>query len=638
MRGRWWRSAVAVAGTLGAFALAPSVAGAQGVAAQPCPSPVSAIRGATCGRLQVPLDHLGRVAGVQTLTFARIPARGTSSGTIAFIPGGPGQPALGLADGVVDALRPVLGNHDLLLVDPRGTGLSQPTGCVLTGDPTTARGAAQVAACAARLGPRIGTLTSEQDADDLDAVRATLGIPTLTVLGVSSGTRVAAEYVRRFPAQTDHVVLDSTVSFDGVDALGTLPSLSFPRVLREVCWPPGCAGISHTADPRATVGRLVGRLSRRALRTAIADATGRPQRVPVTLEEFYALLLASDLDPFVRADLPAAIRSANNGDGAYLARDLLIATQGAGGDAVARAAQTRAPSATDSGRFLATTCIEARLPWRPDAPVAGRRQALDAQLQALAPQLAPFPTALVASFSAEPACALWPPVPLPSPVSRTAPAVPTLILSGREDLRSPTEDARREAAFYPNVRLLTVPDVGHSVLSDDLSSCGIRGLAAFLANGPVANCRRGERLIDPAPFIPAHIGSLPAAGAGGLPGRTLTAFGATLADSTRQLLRMLRGGPRRVGGLRRGTLTLSGPRRSPFRAGGLTLRNYETVVGVRVSGTLIASGRLRARFTISGPSAAGGTLTLTSDRITGTLGGRRITIGGIGAGLAAFAP
>src|SRR4051812_3587353 len=141
MRARWWRSAVAVAGTLGPFALAPCVAGAQG-AAQPCPSPVSAIRGATCGRLQVPLDHLGRVAGVQTLTFARVPARGASRGTIAFIPGGPGQPALGIADGVVQDLRPVLADHDLLLVDPRGTGLSQATGCVLTGDPTTAPGAA----------------------------------------------------------------------------------------------------------------------------------------------------------------------------------------------------------------------------------------------------------------------------------------------------------------------------------------------------------------------------------------------------------------------------------------------------------------------------------------------------------------
>src|SRR5919202_639523 len=99
MRPRWWRSAVA---------LAPAAAGAQAVAARPCPSPVSAFAGAVCGTVQVPLDHLGRVPGAQTLAFARIPARAASRGTITVIPGGPGEPVLGLARTVVHALRPVL--------------------------------------------------------------------------------------------------------------------------------------------------------------------------------------------------------------------------------------------------------------------------------------------------------------------------------------------------------------------------------------------------------------------------------------------------------------------------------------------------------------------------------------------------
>src|SRR5690349_19668637 len=118
---RWLRSAVVGAGTLGALALAlaPGVAGAQGVA---CPRPVSSIAGAQCGRLQVPLDHSGRIAGVQHLAFARIPARGASRGTIAVIPGGPGQAGLPLAAEIALALAPVRADHDLLLVDPRGTG------------------------------------------------------------------------------------------------------------------------------------------------------------------------------------------------------------------------------------------------------------------------------------------------------------------------------------------------------------------------------------------------------------------------------------------------------------------------------------------------------------------------------------
>src|SRR3954454_21208893 len=261
----------------------------------------------------------GRIAGVQHLEFARVPARrGASRGTIVVILGGPGQPALPFArDIAADAL---FADHDLLLVDPRGTGLSDPTGCVVRALPGSARGAREAAACAARLGARRATLTSEEDARDLEDVRVALGIPSLTVLGISSGTRVAAEYVRRFPASTDHAVLDSPVAFDGVDAIGQLPSLSFPRVLKEVCWPPGCVGISGPADPRRTVGRLVARLERRALRTSVVDTSGAPHRFGVSTDLLYVLLRASDAAPVLRADLPAAIRSALNGDGAYLTR------------------------------------------------------------------------------------------------------------------------------------------------------------------------------------------------------------------------------------------------------------------------------------------------------------------------------
>jgi pimeloyl-ACP methyl ester carboxylesterase len=620
MGSRWLRSAVVGAGALGALAVAPGIAAGQGVKAQPCPRPVSSIAGARCGRLQVPLDHSDRIAGVQSLAFARIPARGASRGTIAVVPGGPGQPALAFARTLAADLRPVLADHDLLLVDPRGTGASDPTGCRVTADFSSVAGLRQVAACAARLGPRRATLTSEEDARDLEDVRAALGIPKLTVLGVSSGTRVAAEYVRRFPASADRIVLDSPVAFDGVDALGELPALSFPRVLREVCFPPGrCLGISGGADPRATVGRLVDKLEDEPLTTAIADDRGRPVQTFVPTALLYAALLISDVDPFLRADLPAAIRSAINGDGAYLARAVEVEPIN---DALPPAAQIEASSDDDIGRFLATTCIESRLPWKPDAPKAGRAAALRAQLATLAPKLLPFPPALVASFSAEPACVAWPPTTPQSPAALAAPPVPTLILSGREDLRTPTEDARRTAALYPDVRLLAVPDVGHSVLTTELGDCGIRGLAAFLAGTPVANCARPPRLLDdPAQFVPANVDALPPTrGVPGRAGRTLTAFRATIIDESRAVTRGVLGGAgRRIGGLRRGTVTLSSPSIE-------TLRDYEVVRGVRVSGSIrVTRNHIRGRFTVTGPSAATGSLTLDDVRASGTLGGRRFS-------------
>jgi pimeloyl-ACP methyl ester carboxylesterase len=391
-------------------------------------------------------------------------------------------------------------------------------------------------------------------------------------------------------------------------------------VLREVCWPPGCAGISQGADPRRTVARLVAKLERSPLRTVVVDSTGTPHRTVVPTEALYLALLVSDTDPLIRVDLPAAIHSALNGDGAYLAR--LLGSPEPIGNAVPRIAQAQAPSDDDIGRFLATTCLEARLPWKPDAPLAGRDAALRAQLATLAPKLVPFPPALVASFAAEPACAAWPPTTPPSPTSLAAPAVPTLILSGREDLRTPLEDARRTAAEYLNVRLLTVPDTGHSVLTGDFSGCALRGLVAFLGDGPVPNCpRRARSPIDPAPFIPANIDAFPRVpGVPGPAGRTLTAVVATLVDASRAALRGALEARPRVGGLRRGTVTL--------RGGTFTLRSYETVRGVRVSGTMSVRGQFRARLTVSGPRAAAGTLTLTGSGITGALGGQRISVGG----------
>ena len=51
----------------------------------------------------------------------------------------------------------------------------------------------------------------------------------------------------------------------------------------------------------------------------------------------------------------------------------------------------------------------------------------------------------------------------------------------------------------------------------------------------------------------------------------------------------------------------------------------EWIRGVRVSGTL--SSRGAGTLTVSGPSAAAGTLTFTRTSVTGTLGGQRVSAG-----------
>ena len=57
----------------------------------------------------------------------------------------------------------------------------------------------------------------------------------------------------------------------------------------------------------------------------------------------------------------------------------------------------------------------------------------------------------------------------------------------------------------------------------------------------------------------------------------------------------------------------------------LTLHGVEWIRGVRVSGTLTAGGA--GTLTVSGPSAAPGTLTFTRSSARGTLGGKPISAG-----------
>jgi hypothetical protein len=252
--------------------------------------------------------------------------------------------------------------------------------------------------------------------------------------------------------------------------------------------------------------------------------------------------------------------------------------------------------------------------------------------------VAPFARHNVLDTSDMPGCAFWPyTTPAPAPDLAPFPAVPTLILSGADDLRTPTVDARQLAAAIPGSHLLLVPGVGHSVLSADQTGCAARALQALFAGKPIAGCpeARLPPLLRPTPLPPARLRDVPPArGNHGRPGRTLQAVALTLADLGRQLslqllARLAQGNPGLpdVGGLRAGW---AGP-----GPGALLLHGYSYVPGVIVSGKL-SSDSLQLR--VSGAAAAPGALHLgPGQRLTGTLGGQRVRLRAPGAGPAAVA-
>jgi len=576
-----------------------------------------------CGHLTVPLDPSGRTPGTITLAIRRHRAPlGDGRVAVVALAGGPGQAGIPFTEQFLGVLGPILQTRDEIVFDQRGTGLSGRLAC--RGVEHPARGESlshAVAVCAQEIGTRRAFYTTADTVADIEAIRVAGGYEKLVLYGTSYGTKVAEEYAQTYPGQVEALVLDSVVSPNGPDPLNRATFAAVPRILHQLCAARACAHI--TSHPAADVQRIVRRLERHALRAHWIDGFGHSHRVTISSQDLLEVLIAGDLEPTLRSEFPAAVSAALGGDGAPLAR------------LIERAGESEEDEGTgevesfDTPLYYATTCEETAFPWSRAAAPPERLALARSQIRALgANVLAPFSAANALDLSDLPACAGWP-FPTPAAPANTAPlpAVPTLILSGADDLRTPTANAREVAAEVPGAHLLVVPDVGHSVLGDDLSGCSTAALQALFAGAAIKPCgpARPEPLDLPTPVPPASLDDVPPAPQNsGRPGRTLEAVALTLSDLARQAsyLTLARLGAGSLTGL--STLNVGGLHAgwAELNAGKLHLHDYVYVPGVRISGT-VASEQIS--LTVEGASAAHGFITLgPADTLAGLLEGRRL--------------
>lgn len=191
-----------------------------------------------CASIEVPQDH-DRPDDGQRLRIALSRARPKNAGAqdpegkgrrpllVNF--GGPGE--AGVQQAAALALRAkddLAARFDIIGFDPRGVGGSDPVLC----GPDPAKEAQQpvldprdpaqlaklrerVAAvaqdCGAKIGPQLVQFNTYQTAQDLDSVRAALGVEQIDYLGYSYGTFLGATYAHLHPKQLRSVVLDSPV-------------------------------------------------------------------------------------------------------------------------------------------------------------------------------------------------------------------------------------------------------------------------------------------------------------------------------------------------------------------------------------------------------------------------------------------
>lgn len=182
-------------------------------------SPAGALP-AECATLEVPEDPAHPEGRRVALALALLPARAhrAEPDPVLFLAGGPGQSALTAFPQVAPAFEPLRRHRDLLLVDQRGTGRSNGLKCPFGDwkDPaqqTAAAARAQARDCLARVAMHadVRFYTTSDAVRDLEAVRQALGAPRFDLVGVSYGTRVALEYLRRHRDAVRAVVLDSVV-------------------------------------------------------------------------------------------------------------------------------------------------------------------------------------------------------------------------------------------------------------------------------------------------------------------------------------------------------------------------------------------------------------------------------------------
>ncbi len=576
-----------------------------------------------CGHLTVPIDPTGALPGTLTLAIRRHRAtvEGSRSAVLALA-GGPGQSAIPFAEDFSEILGRIASTRDLIVYDQRGTGLSHPLSCHAyeQGSHFHALGPF-IEACASQLGPTRNLFSTSDTVADIEAIRVAGGYDKLVLFGTSYGTRVAEDYAQAYPSHVEALILDSVVTPDGPDPLGRPTFAAIPRVLHQLCEFRDCTHI--TTDPVGDLTRLLRRMRGGFVPGRVIDDRGHPHKLEIGPNDLLGLLVEGDLEPILRSEFIAAAHSASYGDTAALAR-LLNRAESAPEDE---------GEGIDSPLYLATTCEDQLFGWtRTAAPAARLAQVRDQLKRLPAAAFAPFTAANGLAFSDVGACAYWPyATPAPALDDAPLPDVPTMILSGADDLRTPTANAQAVAAQIPGSHLLVVPNDGHAVLGTEPTACAKRGLEAMFAGKTIKPCRAAAPvpILRPTPLAPAHLSEVPPArGYRGRTGETLRAVRLTLGDLSRQLVLQLavqlssgQSSASALGALRSGGLRAGWAQESRR---GLSFHRYSYVPGVTISGTVRSES---LTLHIGGSAAAHGILHLGARHaLIGTLGGRHVRL------------
>ena len=357
--------------------------------------------------------------------------------------GGPGGGAATLAAQRIPMFRRFQTDRDIVLIDQRGTGESNPLDCSANGadeDDLTSIDEYPVErfrTCLQKLQADASLYTTAIAMDDVDEVRQSLGYDLVDLWGGSYGTRAALVYLKRHESSVRSVVLDGVAPTDM--RIPLYMARDGQRALEHllVDCEKDTSGCAKTyPDLRATVDALWTSLAARPRIAFSHPRTGKPMSLVVSQRLIASIVFQALYTPEITALLPQLLTDASHGN-----VQGLFALAFAG---------DLPKGAMSEGMFLSVVCAE-------DMP---RISAEDIDTEAAGR----FIGRTMFDTRMKP-CAFWPkgvvtddyyaPVSSPKPV---------LIFSGENDPVTPPSWGQHVAESLPNSTHVIVPGAGHIAL------------------------------------------------------------------------------------------------------------------------------------------------------------------------------
>ena len=414
---------------------------------------------AFCGTYEVFENRETRSGRKIPLKIVILPATGSDRAPdpVFSLEGGPGGGAT--SDAQELSHDPVRARRDIVLVDTRGTGGSNPLNCNMWGEdgtrldrifPTDA-----VLACRDELQKRtdLTQYTTAAAMDDLDEVRRHLGYGKVNLSGASYGTYAAQVFLTRHPEAVRTVVLDAVVKpgepaplYHARNAQQGLELLA-----RDCAADPDCkAAFPNFQEEVATV---LDRLAKQPVKVrVVSPKTTQPVEVELTRSAAADTLRWALYSPEAASRLPLRVHLAAQGDYSDW-------TQAAVG------VRYRLQQGLAFGLLFSVTCAE-NLPLIDPKEIPAATQGTFYGDDRVRDQLA--------------ACGVWPHAPLPPGSGDLVRSdLPVLLFSGERDPVTPPADAALVAQGFPNGLLVKIPHGTHS----GAGSCKERLIAEFVDRG-----------------------------------------------------------------------------------------------------------------------------------------------------------